>query len=115
MTERNIMDVTSGPTHIQHNGKATRGPGKRRGRSGVKNNPASVVDDVQALGRAAMRTARRTVASLRDGAAEYTDEGRDKVQQVERTIEEYIRDRPLKTVLIAAGVGLLLGRFWMRR
>jgi ElaB/YqjD/DUF883 family membrane-anchored ribosome-binding protein len=37
------------------------------------------------------------------------------VQQTEHIIEEYIREQPLKSVLIAAGLGLVLGRFWLRR
>ena len=42
-------------------------------------------------------------------------QGREKVRQVEQSIEQYIREQPLKSMLIAAGVGLVLGRFWMRR
>ena len=37
------------------------------------------------------------------------------MQHMERTLEQFILERPLKTVLIAAGIGLLFGRFWMRR
>jgi hypothetical protein len=31
------------------------------------------------------------------------------------TFEQYVRERPVKSVLIAAGIGLLFLRFWMRR
>jgi ElaB/YqjD/DUF883 family membrane-anchored ribosome-binding protein len=34
---------------------------------------------------------------------------------VERSFVQYIREQPLKSMLIAAGVGLVLGRFWLRR
>ena len=109
------MDVASETTRIRHNGKANRARAKRRGRPDAGYKPPSVADEFQAIGRAAMNSAHETVASLRDSATEYTEQGRDKVRQVERAIEQFIRERPLKTVLFAAGVGLLVGRFWMRR
>jgi ElaB/YqjD/DUF883 family membrane-anchored ribosome-binding protein len=34
---------------------------------------------------------------------------------VERSFAQYVREQPLKSILIAAGVGLVLGRFWVRR
>jgi ElaB/YqjD/DUF883 family membrane-anchored ribosome-binding protein len=34
---------------------------------------------------------------------------------VERSFAQYVREQPLKSILIAAGVGLVLGRFWLRR
>jgi len=73
------------------------------------------VQDVQAMGGMAKDMAQEKLDHLRASASEYKEQGRDKVHEVERTIEEYIRERPVKSVLIAAGVGLLFGRFWMRR
>jgi ElaB/YqjD/DUF883 family membrane-anchored ribosome-binding protein len=36
-------------------------------------------------------------------------------KQVERSVAQYVQEQPLTSLLIAAGVGLVLGRFWMRR
>ena len=61
------------------------------------------------------------LVQLRENASEYFEQGRDKVFQVERTLEHFIRTQPVKSVLIGAsilmlaGVGLVLGSFWMRR
>jgi ElaB/YqjD/DUF883 family membrane-anchored ribosome-binding protein len=61
------------------------------------------------------------LAQLRENASEYSEQGRDKVYQVEHTLEHFIRTQPVKFVLIGAsilmvaGAGLLLGRFWMHR
>ena len=60
-------------------------------------------------------TAQEKVERLRAGAADCASEGRDKVAQVERSFAQYVREQPLKSILIAVGVGLVLGRFWMRR
>ena len=69
----------------------------------------------QALGSAVRDTAQEKVEQLRAGAADSTREGRDIVQQFEGSVTQYVREQPLKSILIAAGVGLVLGRFWMRR
>ena len=52
---------------------------------------------------------------MRENVTEYYEQGRDNVHGVLCDFEQYVRARPLKSVLIAAGVGLLFGRFWMRR
>jgi len=74
-----------------------------------------VAEDLQELGGIAGQAAQEKVGQLRGNAADYYEDGREKVHQVERTFEQFIRDQPLKCILIAAGVGLVLGRFWMRR
>ena len=51
---------------------------------------------------------------MQDNASACYGRGRDKVHYTERSVDQFIREQPLKSVLIAAGVGLLLGRFWMR-
>ena len=75
----------------------------------------TVRPDHQKLSSAVRDTAKETVEQLRAGAADSAREGRDKVQQVERSFAQYVREQPLKSILIAAGVGLVLGRFWLRR
>ena len=41
--------------------------------------------------------------------------GRDKAVQIEHGVEDYVRAQPVKSLLIAAGVGLVLGILWRRR
>jgi ElaB/YqjD/DUF883 family membrane-anchored ribosome-binding protein len=59
--------------------------------------------------------AQEKLGQVREDATEYCEQGQDKVHGVLSNVEQYIRERPVKSVLIAAGVGLLFGRFWMRR
>ena len=75
----------------------------------------SVTRDHQKLGSSVRDRAQEKVEQLRAGAADGAREGRDKVQQVERSFAQYVREQPLKSILIAAGVGWVVGRFWMRR
>ena len=75
----------------------------------------TVTQDFQELGGMAREMAQEKVAQLRASASEYCEDGRDTVKQVEHRLAQYVREQPLKAILIAAGVGLVLGRFWMRR
>jgi ElaB/YqjD/DUF883 family membrane-anchored ribosome-binding protein len=81
----------------------------------LRKQATAVSKDLQAMGGTARDAAQEKLGQLRDNASEYFEQGRDKAHQVERTLAQFILDQPLKSILIAAGVGLLLGRFWMRR
>ena len=43
------------------------------------------------------------------------EQGRRSVYELERSIETYARQKPLKAVALAAGVGLVLGVLWSSR
>jgi ElaB/YqjD/DUF883 family membrane-anchored ribosome-binding protein len=74
-----------------------------------------VAKEVEVMGEMAAGTAQAKLEQIRDDASEYYEQGREQARGVQRTFEQFIRDKPVKSVLIAAGVGLLFGRFWMRR
>lgn len=74
-----------------------------------------VVDDVQQMGGLATAVAQQRFDELRDDASGYYEQGRVKAQDAQLSVERLIQDQPVKAVLIAAGIGLLFGRFWMRR
>ena len=72
-------------------------------------------EDLQGLGGLAGTVAQERLGELCGNAADRYAEGQEKVHQAERRFENFIRERPVTSILIAAGVGLVLGRFWMRR
>jgi ElaB/YqjD/DUF883 family membrane-anchored ribosome-binding protein len=43
------------------------------------------------------------------------EQGRESLQDLNRTIEGQIRMRPLQALLVAGGIGALLGLLWRRR
>src|ERR1700722_3159218 len=59
--------------------------------------------------------ASRKAEGLRSRADELYGEGRQCAADLERTLEQRIREKPLQSVAIAAGVGVLLGILWVRR
>jgi ElaB/YqjD/DUF883 family membrane-anchored ribosome-binding protein len=46
---------------------------------------------------------------VRETASEYWDQGRVKAEELSETIQDRVREQPVPAVLIAAGVGFLLG------
>jgi ElaB/YqjD/DUF883 family membrane-anchored ribosome-binding protein len=82
-------------------------------RLGAKANAVS--NDVKEMGGIVNDAAQEKLEQVRENAAAYYQQQRDKVHGTLCDFEQYIREQPVKSVLIAAGVGLLFGRFWMRR
>ena len=76
-----------------------------------------VTRDVQKMGGIARDAAQEKLGHMCEQASGYYRQKRDKVQGVLCAFEQSIGQRPLRSVLIAAGAGLMLGRFWswMRR
>lgn len=75
----------------------------------------TVTRDIQEIGGIARDAAEEKFEQIQENASELCDEGREKVRQAARSLEQYVAEKPLTSLLIAAGVGLLLGHFWRRR
>jgi ElaB/YqjD/DUF883 family membrane-anchored ribosome-binding protein len=81
----------------------------------LREQASALTDDIQGLGAIARDAAQEKLGQIQENASDLCDQGRDKVRQAARSLEHYIVEQPLTCVLIAGGLGLLLGRFWMRR
>ena len=53
--------------------------------------------------------AQELIAQGKEVAAEYYEEGRNQVFAWQQQLEYQVREKPLQSLLMAAGVGLLLG------
>jgi ElaB/YqjD/DUF883 family membrane-anchored ribosome-binding protein len=53
--------------------------------------------------------AQELIAQGKEVAAEYYEEGRNQVLAWQQQLETQVREKPLQSLLVAAGVGLLLG------
>ena len=73
-----------------------------------------VTDELQEMGGTVRDAAQDTLAQVGETAAEYYGQGRDKAHDVTCACKQFVCERPLTSVLIAAGIGWLLGRFWKR-
>jgi ElaB/YqjD/DUF883 family membrane-anchored ribosome-binding protein len=74
-----------------------------------------VTEDLQEMGGTVRNAAQEKLGHVGEQAAEYYEQGRDKVHGVACACEQYLRERPLRSVLMAAGIGWLIGRLWKGR
>ena len=73
-----------------------------------------VGQNVREMGSQVRDAAREKYDQLREQAENYYEQGRETAREWQDSLETYVRDQPLKAVLIAAGVGVLLGVIWKR-
>ena len=74
----------------------------------LKEKASELVEDVKELGSLARNAARET---LRDTCAE----GRNAARTAEQKVEDYVTRQPVTSLVVAAGIGFLLGCWWRRR
>jgi ElaB/YqjD/DUF883 family membrane-anchored ribosome-binding protein len=74
-----------------------------------------VTEDLREMGETVREAAQEKLGQVGERASECCEQARDKVHGVARACEQFLQQRPLMSVLLAAGVGLLLGRFWRSR
>ena len=85
-------------------------PGGSREQSPAQETRMQVRDTAQEVSAQVSDTARQ----VSETASAYYAQGREKIGEVEHYLEDNIRTKPLQSVLLAAGVGLLLGLLWKR-
>lgn len=81
----------------------------------VRDKAREVQQNLRDLGAAARHTAEESFCAAREKASEYVAEGRNQAVALSHTVEQQIRQQPMRAILIAAGVGFLIGACFMRR
>ena len=64
-------------------------------------------DHTQETGKESRGQAQALMTQGKEVAAEYYEEGRNQVRAWQQHLENQVREKPLQSVLLAAGVGLL--------
>lgn len=80
----------------------------------VKDAAADVGKQLRDAGSQVRDAASKKYEDLRDQASEYYEQGRERAEEWEQTIESYVQEKPVKALLLAAGVGFLMGAIWKR-
>ena len=68
-----------------------------------------VRDKPQEAGAQGRDKAQEMVRQGAETASDYYQQGRQQLEAVEHTLEDAIRAKPLQSILIAAGIGMVLG------
>lgn len=84
------------------------------GTSGLTDKAAEVGQNLRDLGGQVRDQAREKYEQFSEQARNYYEQGRESAQQWEQSLESYVQEKPLQSLLIAAGVGMLLGILWKR-
>ncbi len=71
--------------------------------------------ETQELGKITKDLAGDTVDFISKNAVEYYKQGVQEARKLEKTVSGKIQERPLQAIMIATGVGLVLGALWKRR
>ena len=79
---------------------------------GVKEGAAKAVDSMKAAAEQARERAGEQFEEWGDDISEYAGE---KLQSLEGAVVRQIRQQPIRTVLIVAGLSFLLGAIWRHR
>lgn len=69
----------------------------------------------EAMSQRAQQAAEQAFNDMKDRAADYVDAGREKALEFTGAIEQQIRERPVPSLAVAAGLGFALGFLYSRR
>jgi ElaB/YqjD/DUF883 family membrane-anchored ribosome-binding protein len=73
-----------------------------------------VQEDIREVGGQVRDAAQQKYEDLREQASQYYDQGRGAAMEWEHGLEQYVQEQPIKSLLIAAGVGAMVGFLWRR-
>jgi len=80
----------------------------------LRETASEVGENLRNLGSQVRDQATEKYETMRQQANDYYEQGRERAMQMEQTLEEYVQEKPVQALLIAAGAGLLLGLLWKR-
>jgi ElaB/YqjD/DUF883 family membrane-anchored ribosome-binding protein len=82
---------------------------KGRGARSFGEQSSRVADEAQELGRVALGNAAEAASTLREKGRHALETGREKARVAKDHMDHVVAENPMKSVLIALGVGVLLG------
>jgi ElaB/YqjD/DUF883 family membrane-anchored ribosome-binding protein len=80
----------------------------------LKESAQQVTENLRTIGATARGAANEKISDLKQQATDYYEQGRQSAQEWEQGLEQYVQEKPIQSLLIAAGVGLVLGMLWKR-
>lgn len=88
--------------------------GQAGSQGNLRESAKEVKENLRELGSQVRDTATQQYEQLREQASDYYQQGRDRAMEMEQSLEQYVQEKPIQSLLIAAGVGVLLGILWKR-
>jgi ElaB/YqjD/DUF883 family membrane-anchored ribosome-binding protein len=88
---------------------------KNRVQAAAEAEGSAVLDGLQNATDAVRQAAADSIDAVRETASEFIEQGRAKAEEVGESVGTNVREQPVKSVLIAAVIGFLLGMLFLRR
>ena len=88
--------------------------GGQQEQANLRETAAQVGENLRDIGSQVKDQATQSYEHMRDQASEYYEEGRRRAMEMEQSLEQYVQEKPIQSLLIAAGIGMLLGMLWKR-
>jgi ElaB/YqjD/DUF883 family membrane-anchored ribosome-binding protein len=86
-----------------------------RGMETLREKSSDIKSSLQDMGASAKQMAQEQFQGVRDTMTGYYEQGRERAIEMEHSLENRIREKPISSLAIAAGLGFLIGMFWMRK
>jgi ElaB/YqjD/DUF883 family membrane-anchored ribosome-binding protein len=93
----------------------TANPNENTQNPNFREKAAAIGHNVQEIGRISREVAHDTMDVLKENAGDYYQQGVQKAKSMEQNLEGRIRENPLQSLLIALGLGFLVGMLFRRR
>ena len=90
------------------------GGGQAGGKGDLRQTAQQVGENLRDMGSQVRDTATEQYEQLRDQASDYYQQGRQRAMEMEESLEQYVQEKPMQALLIAAGIGMFLGLLWKR-
>ncbi len=75
---------------------------------------AAAPEELSDRAHEAVENLREVAGQVREAASEQYSHARQTAREWEQSLEHYVQEKPLRAVLMAAGVGFVLGWVWKR-
>lgn len=102
-------------THAATNSPTRSRQNEEKNITALRNKAGEIGQGLSDIAGIAADVGRGQVEKIRDAAAAGYREAKDKVVTWEEAVESYVQDRPIKALLMAAGIGIGIAMLLRRR
>ena len=87
----------------------------RKGQDAAAEAGSAVMDSIHNMTDSAKKMAADRYEQVRDAAGEYIEQGKNKAREVSDSMQNQVREQPVKAILAAAAIGFVVGMLCTRR
>ena len=86
-----------------------------RGMENLRDKTSDIKSSLQEMGSSAKQAAQEQYEGMRDAMSGYYEQGRERAMELEHSLESRVREKPISSLLVATGLGFLIGMIFTRK